>query len=309
MNAHRSSRPHGTLLPRPSTSAQPGTVHTLDQVAVPARAARVGLWLVPVYGTLHPARDPDPSAGSVDRLPRLERVRHGGPVLRQSRVSSIVGLGLGTLGVVVLGVLLPSGQRPKTAPTAMVAHLLGASGVFALFGLAAFAQPAMGRSFAGQTEARAWYDAVFTQPATLVPALVSLMIFSMAALTLGFALTAVPRVPWCAAIACGVSGPLIGALGVAVGLPDQRFGTPGRQQSGDRCPARIRASNGRRRRPKHRGAVTRPAVHPATKRRPARGLTDEPPGTTGATRPTRPCGLQFAPGQRPRESNHGPPNR
>lgn len=218
-NPHQASPAHVTPPPQPSTGAHAPPVRPIDQIAVPARAARAGLWLLPIYGaltllaTLTHQPDPATDFGAWSRYVTTDRF------YASHLVASILGLGLGTLGVVALGVLLAGGRRPKAALTAISAHVLGASGVFALFGLAAFAQPAMGRAFLdGQTAARGWYDAMFNQPTTLVPALVALLIFSAAAPIMSAALAADRRVPRWAVIAFAAAGPMIGLFGVAVGL-------------------------------------------------------------------------------------------
>ena len=103
--------------------------------------------------------------------------------------ASILGLALGTLGVVGLGVALTDGGRPRAALGAVVLHVFGAAVLFALFGVAAFVQPAIGSAFLdGDDGARDWYADVFHDPRTLVPAATGLLLFSAASILLARAL-------------------------------------------------------------------------------------------------------------------------
>lgn len=182
------------------------------------RAARGALWLLPVYGVLTflatLTQQPDPAT---DFRAWSEYVTTGRFYVSHLG-ASVLGLAVGTLGVLGLGLLSSLAGRAKAALTAVVMHVLGASIVFGLFGIAAFVQPAMGAAFLdGEPAAHGWYDAVFNVPATLVPALIGLLVFSLASVVMGWALRAHPRVPMWAAMTYGISGPLIGVLGLVMG--------------------------------------------------------------------------------------------
>jgi hypothetical protein len=179
-----------------------------------------GLWLLPIYGGLTLVatwtHQPDPA---VDLAAWSEYVTTGWFYVSHL-LGSLLGLAIGTLGVVALGLRVAhDGRRPRAAMTAVVLHVVGAAVVLALFGVAAFVQPAMGEAFlAGQGAVQDWHAAVFDGSSTLGPALVGLVAFSSASVVTAWALRGVPRVPSWVAATYGVSAPLIGLFGVAVGV-------------------------------------------------------------------------------------------
>jgi hypothetical protein len=183
------------------------------------RRALGGLWLLPVYGVLTFfatfTHQPDPASQFQAWSEYVTTTRFYASHI----VGSILGLGLGTLGIISLAVVLAGvTHRSRAATWGVVFQVLGGSIVFGLFGVAAFVQPAIGSSFlAGNAEAQAWYDSVFQVPGTLVPSVVGLVMFSLATVLLGIALAAHPGVPRWAAIAFGASGPFIGLFGVLIG--------------------------------------------------------------------------------------------
>jgi hypothetical protein len=70
-------------------------------------------------------------------------------------VGSILGTSLLILGAFALGTLLASSRRGRAARLGIVATVVGGAGIVAMFGVAAFAQPAIGKAFlAGEEGAR-----------------------------------------------------------------------------------------------------------------------------------------------------------
>jgi hypothetical protein len=185
----------------------------------PWRWAGLAVWLLPAYGALTlvstVSQQPDPEtrfeAWSDYVTTDWFFVSHIG--------ASIVGLALGTVGVLGLGVVLAGGSRPRAAVAAMVLHLFGAAVLFALFGVAAFVQPVIGRSFlGGDIVAREWYHEVFNSPRTLVPAAAGLVLFSSASAVMAWSLAGRPRIPRGLALGYGLTAPLIGILGLMVSI-------------------------------------------------------------------------------------------
>jgi hypothetical protein len=159
--------------------------------------------------------------------------------------ASIVGLALGTLGVVGLAVVLAGASRPRAAVSAMVVHLFGAATVFALFGVAAFVQPAIGQTFLdGDVAAQDWYDDVFNNPRTLVPAAIGLMLFSAGSVLLAWSLAALPRIPRWLPWTYGLTAPFIGIVGVMVSVL-QPIGSALLVLSGVSIAARLNQDRGR----------------------------------------------------------------
>ena len=190
------------------------------------RAALTATWALPAYGALTlvgtASQQPDPEthfeAWSEYVTTDWFYASHIG--------ASILGLALGTLGVVGLGVALTDGGRPRAALGAVVLHVFGAAVLFALFGVAAFVQPAIGGAFLdGDDGARDWYADVFHDPRTLVPAATGLLLFSAASILLARALADRPGIPRWLAWTYGATAPLIGILGLMIDVL-QPIGSP-----------------------------------------------------------------------------------
>ena len=183
------------------------------------RWARAGIWMLPVYGALTlvatVSQQPDPAtafrAWSEYVTTSWFYASHIG--------ASVLGLALGTLGVIGLGVVLAAGRRPRAALTAVALHVLGAAVVLGLFGVAAFVQPAIGAAFlGGEAAAQGWYDAVFNSARTLVPAATGLLLFSAASIVMAWSLAGHPDVPRWLAWLFGVTAPFVGFLGLMVSV-------------------------------------------------------------------------------------------
>jgi hypothetical protein len=120
-----------------------------------ARAARLGLWALPVWAALlslstlreQPPWQTQPAAWS--------RFVTTGEFLASHLVASILGAAIGALGMVALGAVVARRGHPAaglaTMVTGVVANVLAASGL----GVAAFAQPAIGRSYLAHPTAQA----------------------------------------------------------------------------------------------------------------------------------------------------------
>jgi hypothetical protein len=181
--------------------------------------ARLATWALPAYGALTligtVSQQPDPET----RFEAWSEYVTTDWFYASHIGASILGLALGTLGVVGLAVVLSGASRPRAALSAMVVHLFGAAVVFALFGVAAFVQPAIGDAFlGGDATARDWYDEVFNNPRTLVPAAIGLMLFSAGSVLLAWSLAALPRIPRWLAWTYGLTAPFIGILGVMISV-------------------------------------------------------------------------------------------
>jgi hypothetical protein len=129
------------------------TQHSINPGAEPlARAARLGLWALPVWAALL-------SLGTLKEQPRWQthpadwsRFVTTPEFLASHLAASILGAAIGALGMVALGAVLARRGHPAAGLAAMVtgvvANILSASA----FGVAAFAQPALGRNYlAGHT--------------------------------------------------------------------------------------------------------------------------------------------------------------
>src|SRR5215472_9375898 len=133
-----------TMSTQQSTSPGPGPL---------ARAARRGLWALPVWAALL-------SIGTLREQPHWQtqpaawsRFVTTGEFLASHLIASILGAAIGALGLVALGAVLAGRGHPRGGLWAMVTGVLANVLTAADIGVAAFAQPAIGRDYlAGHTE-------------------------------------------------------------------------------------------------------------------------------------------------------------
>jgi len=117
-----------------------------------ARAARLGLWALPVWAALL-------FAGTIGHQPDWRTDLAGwsryvttGQFLASHLVASILGAAIGALGMVALGAVLARRGHPRAGLWAMVTGVIANVLNAAVVGVAAFAQPAIGRDYlAGHT--------------------------------------------------------------------------------------------------------------------------------------------------------------
>lgn len=198
---------------------------TIPATAVsPARFdVRQGIWLLPVFGALMTwatfEHQPDPTTEfrSWSRFVSTDRF------LVSHLAGSILGQAIYLLGAIALAAaVLLTTRRQREAVAGIVAAVLGSAGLLAGFGAAAFAQPAIGRlELAGSSDARQIYDDVYRTPA-MITLLGGAALFAMSTVLLARAAAAAGAARW-ATVAFGLSGPLIGIIGIAVG-PAQTLG-------------------------------------------------------------------------------------
>ncbi len=134
-------------------------------------------------------------------------------------VGSILGGALGILGFVGLGLLLvgQEDQRARRmAVPGVVCSVIGNVFVTAVFGVAAFAQPAIGRSYlAGHASVRPLYDDVNGVP-LLVTALCGVLLLSLGVALLGLGVVRSRVAPAWAGWSLVVGAPIFAILGVVL---------------------------------------------------------------------------------------------
>ena len=129
-------------------------------------------------------------------------------------VGSILGAGLGILGFVALAVLLIERGWPRLAVWAMVTAVLGAVFTTAVFGVAAFAQPAIGRAFlAGHRDVVDLYNDVNGAP-LFATAAAGVLLLSAGLILFGTGVARAALAPVAAGVAIAVGGPLFAIVGV-----------------------------------------------------------------------------------------------
>jgi hypothetical protein len=176
--------------------------------------ARRGLWALPVWAVLlllatlshQPAYQSDFAAWSRYVTTDTFLVSH--------LVGSILGAGIGMLGFVALSVALAVHDSPRLALWGLVTGTLGIVLTTAVFGVAAFAQPAIGRAYlAGATATGPLYDDV-NGPPLLATAGIGVLLLGAATVLFGVAVARTGLAPRLAGIAFAVGGPLFAIVGV-----------------------------------------------------------------------------------------------
>jgi hypothetical protein len=182
-----------------SQSATSPTRNKLDDYA------RWGLWALPVwaallaYGTLTHQPSPQPS-GYASYVTTTEFLIH-------HLLASIFGAGVGILGLTALFIVLCKGRAAPLALWALVLGVIGNTLDTAGFGVAAFAQSAIGRAYLSghMAEATALNNDVYGPPL-------------FATLLLGTLLITISIVLFGVAVARSGSLPKLAGIGLAVGI-------------------------------------------------------------------------------------------
>jgi hypothetical protein len=157
--------------------------------------AQRAIWALPVwaallfFGTL--THQPDPQTAFNDFAAYVTTSQF----LASHLLNSIAGAAIGSIGVIGLVLFLQDTKSAGKALTGMVATVAANTLTSSIFGVAAFAQPAMGQAFlAGQDNALDFYNNVYAAP-LFVTALVSLLLFIVGGVSTGMAIAAYDRFP------------------------------------------------------------------------------------------------------------------
>jgi hypothetical protein len=139
-----------------------------------------------------------------------------GSFLTSHLVGSIAGAAFGAVGFMALGIVLAARGALKVATVALVASVFGDVAITAVFGIAAFAQPAIGRSYlAGDRQVVALYDDV-NGPALLSTAGAGVLLLSAGLMLFGVGVLRTRLTTKAAAWAVIVGGPLFAIVGVVL---------------------------------------------------------------------------------------------
>lgn len=152
------------------------------------RFARAGLWFLPVYGVLL-------ALSTLTQQPDYETDFEGyaeyvttDRFLISHLGASIAGAALGLIGVVAALAFLARGPAVTAAIVGMALTIIGQVGNIALFGVAAFAQPAIGRAYLDGAEGTPELnDDVYGTP-LFATAGVAILCFIAGAILLGVAI-------------------------------------------------------------------------------------------------------------------------
>lgn len=178
-----------------------------------ARYTRWGLWALPVWAALLLVSTLSHQPSYQTDFPAYARYITTTPFLISHLVASILGAGIGTLGLLALFVALARQGTPRLALGALMTAVLGNTLVTSVFGAAAFAQPAIGRAFlAGQTAAVAINSDIYG-PALFATALPGLMLLTVGIVLFGVAVVRSDSLPKLAGIGFATSGVLFAVIG------------------------------------------------------------------------------------------------
>lgn len=194
--------------PTTSPSATSTTRNKLDDYT------RWGLWALPiwaallVYGTL--THQPDAATD----FPGYARYVTTTEFLLSHLVASILGAGVGMLGLTALFIFLCKGRAATITLWAFVTAVIGNTLVTAVFGAAAFAQPAIGRAYLSghMAEAVVINNDVYG-PALFATALPGLLLITIGIVLFGVAVLRSGSLPKLAGIGFALGGVLFAVLG------------------------------------------------------------------------------------------------
>jgi hypothetical protein len=139
-------------------------------------------------------------------------------------VTSILGAAIGILGLIALFVVLCKGRSAALALWALVTGVIGITLMTAVFGVAAFAQPAIGHAYlSGQAEAVAINNAVYGT-ALNATALPGLLLLTIGIVLFGVAVIRSGSLPKLAGIGLVVGIVVFGPLGFVLADVVQSIG-------------------------------------------------------------------------------------
>ena len=156
---------------------------------------RGALWMLPVWAALlfwtTLTEQPDPLTAFADFAAYVTTSQF----LLSHLLGSIVGAAIGSIGVIGLMLYLQDTKVAGKAIAGMTATVAGNILMSSTYGVAAFAQPAMGRLFqAGQQNAIDFYNQVYATP-LFIAALGGLLLFLLGGVFVGVAIAGSGRLP------------------------------------------------------------------------------------------------------------------
>ena len=177
-----------------------------------ARAARLGLWALPVWAVLLFASTLTHQPNPKTDLAGWSRYVTTPEFLASHLVASILGAAFGALGLVALGAVLASRGRPRAGLWVMVTGVFGHVLTVAVIGIAAFAQPAIGRDYlAGHTaQARLLVNTVVNGGWLTVTAIIGTVLLVASVVVAGVAVARTGSLPRAAGIGFAISLVLFG---------------------------------------------------------------------------------------------------
>jgi len=179
------------------------------------RYARLGLWGLVVWalgllvGTWNHQPAPQTDLAAWSRFVTTTEF------LISHLVASILGAGFGVLGMVALAVLLVSRGSVRLGVSALVMGVIGNTLLTSVFGIAAYAQPAIGRLYLSGRHALAqslYYDAAQGTPMVIM-AVLGIVLLVTSVILFGVAVGRSAWLPRLAGVGLAVAGPVTFLVG------------------------------------------------------------------------------------------------
>jgi hypothetical protein len=182
------------------------------------RLVRAALWCLPVWTALlflsTLTHQPPPQT----RLAEWSDFVTTPVFLASHLVGSILGAAAGTVGLFGLGTLLVGLGRPRSGAWGIALGTVANTLLTSLFGVAAFAQPAIGRLYRSGDHATAQrlYEDAAQGPWLVTTGLLGVVLMTAALVVLGVAVARTTPLPRWAGLALAVGGPLFALVGFAL---------------------------------------------------------------------------------------------
>jgi hypothetical protein len=176
---------------------------------------RAGLWALPVYGVANLVGTVSSQPNYHHDFPAYARYVHTPSFLASHLGLSLLGTGIGLLGFTALFVYLASRRLSGVPVAAFVTTILGSIYMAAVFGVAAFAQPAIGKAFlAGHHDVIGLNSSVYGTPINVTVG-VALALFFVGAVLFAIAISRSRSLPGTAGILFAASVPVFAIGSIA----------------------------------------------------------------------------------------------
>jgi hypothetical protein len=214
--------------------------------------ARVGLWALPIYGlaNLIGTLSSQPDYHKAGLFHAYARYIHTPSFLASHLTASILGAGIGLLGFTALFVYLASRRQSSVPVAAFASTVLGTMFMVAVFGVAAFAQPAIGKAFlSGHHDAIALNASVYGTPLNVTVG-VALLLWFAGAVLFAIAISRSGSLPRAAGVVLAASipvfaiGSITGTMLTGAAALAQIRSTPWIARSASRAPRSTTVSTG-----------------------------------------------------------------
>lgn len=188
------------------------------------RFVRIGLWLLPVYGLANLIGTLSSQPDYNKNFPGYARYIRTSQFLASHLLASMLGTAIGLLGFIALFVYLARTRRAGFAASALAATVVGNIYLVAMFGVAAFAQRAIGKAYlAGHHDVVSLNSSVYGTPANVTVA-VGLGLFFIGLVLYAVAMRASPSLPKSAGVLLTLWLPIF-AIGSVTGDPLDKVGS------------------------------------------------------------------------------------